>query len=284
MSPKRIGQLLIGISSFIFILGQMNLYTDLFSGVFLGDLLKDNYANAWTELGSIALTILVIDRVYERRGIEQEKERLVLQMGSPNNAFTLEAVRSLRNRNWLSDGTLSNARLRGANLSNADLSDANLSGADLTKAVLRGAMCHRVNFSGAIAHDTDFGLANFSQAILQGIQLSNSDLKVKPLNLSSEQLASAHSLCRAKMISGKPYNGRFNLEGDLLNAKFMKAGSSEAAMAAFYDIPIANFKWGQEWYEFYMSPPNMYDPRLERWHELDEDPEGSYARGLIDFA
>ena len=56
---------------------------------------------------------------------QEEKKRLILQMGSPDNGFAIEAVRQLREEGWLEDGSLKGANLIGANWR------ANLSGIDL---------------------------------------------------------------------------------------------------------------------------------------------------------
>ena len=75
------------------------------------------------------------------------------------------------------------------------------------------------------------------------------------------------------MVSGKRYNGRFNLEGDLLTAGVMRRG-----MAAFYEVSQKNYAWGQEWNRLYQSPEIyiMYTSTFAKWSELNENPEGIY--------
>lgn len=108
----------------------------------------------------LGVVVLVVQQLQANRNlrdqeilaIKNRKAELVLQMGSPDNATAIEAVRQLRFLGWLDNGTLRNANLtkanlRGANLQGAvlegsdliraDLSEANLIGADLTEVNLR---------------------------------------------------------------------------------------------------------------------------------------------------
>jgi uncharacterized protein YjbI with pentapeptide repeats len=170
------------------------------------DLLKvitDFYANISAELGSIAITVLVIDRINNERAINAEKKRLINQMGSPNNAFALEATRILRLEKWLTDGTLhgkdfsmadlreavlDNADLRGAWLSGANLNDAKLidadlydawlSEADLTAANLPRANLQKANLRGAKLHGAQLSGAWLEGAMLERADLQNANLRL----------------------------------------------------------------------------------------------------------
>ena len=157
---------------------------------------QDLYANGGAELWSIAITVFVIEFLNDRRSrlerlereeqarleeIEreqqikseaeaQEKADLVLQMGSPNNAFAREAVRKLRARGWLQDGTVCGADLSGANLQNANLNGANLRGARLEKTNLRGAVLTEVNLEAAWLTECRLEAANLFNANLNGVR------------------------------------------------------------------------------------------------------------------
>src|SRR5512136_2684400 len=50
-------------------------------------LVNDFYANVATELVSIAITVIIIDRMYERRSDEQRKVRLIREMGTSDNGL-----------------------------------------------------------------------------------------------------------------------------------------------------------------------------------------------------
>lgn len=149
------------------------LYLDEFT---YRNLVKEFYVNFSSSAISIAVTVLIIDRMYEQRNEERDKRRIIAQMGSPSSDFALEAVRLADNQGWLQDGSLKGAKLRRANLGRAmlisadlsetNLNEANLSGANLSMADLRGA-----NLSFATLHETGLMKAN-----LRGANLAAADL------------------------------------------------------------------------------------------------------------
>lgn len=105
------------------------------------------------------------------------------------------------------DTLFSNQFFGGCNLQNLDISAVDFSGSNLTKvdfsnAVLTNASFKNCNLSGAI----------FDKALLAGCDFSNS-------NISDNQFKTAHTLWSAKMPDGILYDGRFNLVGDIKDAK-----------------------------------------------------------------
>ena len=64
----------------------------------LRTLVEQLYSNFGIELFSIAITVLVIETLNERRAKQERKTELILQMGSPDNSFAVEAVRILRQK------------------------------------------------------------------------------------------------------------------------------------------------------------------------------------------
>lgn len=139
--------------------------------------LKQAFVDMWgnwsAELAGIVVTVLVIDTLNQRRAIVGEKNDLILQMGSPDNAFALEAVRRLRARGWLTDGSLHRARLENANLQGADLSHADLQGAYLVRANLQGARLYEANLSRAVLNDADLSGALLTRADLHETHLTD---------------------------------------------------------------------------------------------------------------
>lgn len=160
------------------------------------------WPNLAAEAAGLAFTIIVVERIAARQGEEREKRDLILQMGSPNNAFAREAVRRLGAREWLKDGSirkavLSGADLHGEELEGADLRDANLRGAilwgaNLLHAILRDAdlrdadlryakLVHAIlqdtNMWGADLWCADLRFANLRHAVLQGADLRCADLR-----------------------------------------------------------------------------------------------------------
>jgi len=145
-------------------------------------ILKYLSANASTELASIAITILFVDALYQHRETEREKRRLILQMGSPDNAFAVEAVRALRSRGWLYNGSLKGVNLINANLQRATLNDANLQGADLEganlqQAILHGAKLQEANLSAASLQKALLWDAKLQRAFLAWARLQGADLE-----------------------------------------------------------------------------------------------------------
>ena len=176
--PDFLGALLLGFGLIVFIseyFGWSVLYIPILSDLLL---------RIWPELIGIGLAVIIIDNANELLRTREEKKRLILQMGSPDNAFAREAVRQLRARGWLKDGSLRRAFLLRANLRGAILRYANLMNARLAVANLE-----RADLEGAYMEGADLGKANLKGA------------KVKP-----EQLAKAESLEGAIMPDGTVYN------------------------------------------------------------------------------
>jgi len=145
------------------------------------DVIKDYYANASTELVSIALTVLLIDALYEYRQNLQLKEQLIREMRSPDNGIALRAVEELRAYNWLFDGSLKGISLRRANLAGCNLKGAVLDGADFTGANLktasfREASMEAVILSGANLEGAFLRGAKLHQAVISGAILKNAIL------------------------------------------------------------------------------------------------------------
>ena len=72
------------------------------------------------ELAGIVIGVVTIDYLNEWRQDEQLKKQLMLQLSSAHNDVTDTALRALRARGWVKDGSLSEADLGRANLSRAN--------------------------------------------------------------------------------------------------------------------------------------------------------------------
>lgn len=121
-------------------------------------------------------------REAERREIEAHRARekelldLIAKMASRNNETALEAVKQLRQRGWLADGSLENADLRRANLDSVNLQYCTLSNANLSGASLQSANLRQANLSKADLDNADLRGANLSEANLSDANLSGSYL------------------------------------------------------------------------------------------------------------
>lgn len=113
VDPWQVGYILVVLAALIGALNCLNQRGMFYLPETLRRMIVAFDNNATTELASIAITILVVDRLYQHRETEREKKQLILQMGSPDNGFALEAVRALRAREWLQKGAAKNAILRG---------------------------------------------------------------------------------------------------------------------------------------------------------------------------
>jgi hypothetical protein len=161
----------------------------------LSTLVEDLYSNVSSELIGIAVTILIIDRIYRRYDERNEEKRarvdLTRQLGSTVNEVAKRAAEELRAKGWLTDGSLQEIDLRAANLEDArlwkaDLQGANMQWARLKKAnlndsILVGANLTQANLQTAWLRGADLRGANLFEAklyraVLKGAYLENADL------------------------------------------------------------------------------------------------------------
>jgi hypothetical protein len=199
----------------------------LFGLIYLGDgtqhtwkkVYSDLYTNFGTEFISIAITVLTIDVLNKRREAKLRKHQLILQISSPSNAFSLEAVRLMKYEKWLYDGTLKNAILRSANLDSADLSksylakvdlwEANLQSADLSSSTLDGANLWEANLSNADIRNASLVKTHLFMANLRGADLSGA-------NLDSALLRDTN-LQNALFCSASGENGKMDIKNKTLS-------------------------------------------------------------------
>jgi hypothetical protein len=120
----------------------------------------------------IGFAVLFIDKMYAIRSEEQRiqnlKERLIREAGSPSNVTSLHAIKELRNHNWLEG---KNGLLKGQ-----DLVDADLQKAKLAKACLHQTDLSFVNLTEANLYMCNSRFANFWRANLQKANLKWADL------------------------------------------------------------------------------------------------------------
>lgn len=172
-------------------------------------IVQDFYANITAELLSIAITVLIIDRLYAKRAAADEKKRVIQQMASPSNEFALEAVRIARENGWLT--SLARINLRNANLQHADLSGAVLYRADLSEG----------NFANSVFHGSVLVQANLTRAKLEGAYLIETQLQGAILELANLRGVDAP---RAQ------FQGAFLVSANLENAKFYEANFQHASL------------------------------------------------------
>jgi hypothetical protein len=286
---QRIAAVLIVVGLVVFVFGAITQYCACVGWPNLGDVLNhmigDFYANVSVDCLSIAFAILVIDRLNERRDEQELKAQLIREMGSTDNGIATRAVRELRERGWMEDGSLRGAflmqaNLQGAGLFLADLRRAELVGANLQRSNLLSinleeAFLYEANFKWAQGAEANLRGACLTKADLQGAHLYGSDLREADLRhanlrdailvtkedegswypeekledadlLIDQKLALVSKLCGATMPNGERYNGRFNLSGDIEEAKEADIDISDPeAMADWYGVSVAEYCRGQ---------------------------------------
>ncbi len=219
---QNIAFLMMGLSVLIGILG-FSVQNDFFS---LKGLSNDFYANISTELLSISITVLVIDRLIKKRDISELKKQLVREVKSKDNAIAVRALQELITQKWAKKGAL-----RGAHLLFANLRDAYLRDVDLSYTWMREA-----NFEEAFMSGT-----KLKGAVLVGANFKNAK------EITSKALSETKMLLAATMPNGMRYDGRFNLDGDIKTGKdrgFDMTNSESAAR--FYGVPHDVYLDGQK--------------------------------------
>ena len=176
------------------------------------------------------------------------KTELINKIWGLENKYSLQAIEELRVRGWLADGSLrgvalcqaqlQDANLMEADLSNVDFHQANLDYADLRKAKLNGVKFSRASLQGVNFDHADLNYADMYKVNLRGAR-----------NLNDEQLCQINQLLGSIMPDGKPYDGRFNLPGDLGRARWAKVDVSDpTTMANFYGVSLETYLESQKKY------------------------------------
>jgi uncharacterized protein YjbI with pentapeptide repeats len=193
--------------------------------------------------------------------------QLIRKLRSSNPTLVHYAVEELRRRGHLEDGSLRWVYLRYVNFQGLDLSGADLQNTDLNMGKLQG-----VDLSGANLEETRLNKTNLRFALMAGANLKgaslNSTILQGILDLTEEQLSQAHKLRGSTMPDGSRYDGRFNLEGDLADARFLQIDTNDPiAMANFYGITLQDFENGQAWVRVHL--PLLWKQFVERGKLLD---------------
>ena len=131
------------------------------------------FQNLSTELFGAFLTFILLEGLVRRR---EDKERLIRQMRSRDNALALQAVAELGAHGWLGDGSLEEANLWNANLTSVNIWDVNFKRADLHGALLKGARIERANFTDANLWNVDMQNAYLCDVTLEGADLFNAQM------------------------------------------------------------------------------------------------------------
>jgi uncharacterized protein YjbI with pentapeptide repeats len=172
-------------------------------------------------------------------------DELLNKVRTNENLVALDAVDTLREQGWLTDGSLQGVALCKAPLQNANLEKANLCCAGLHQSNLSW-----VNLSGANLRATKLSLCNIDGADLKDAKIENADFYKASLrgvrNLTDNQMRLAARFWGAIMPNGERYDGRFSLFGDLALAEWNNVNTNDPqAMADFYQVPLEVYLEGQ---------------------------------------
>ncbi len=271
-TPVRVAGLIIGTFGL-----SVSVFGSVYKGPFAYEIVQAFYANLGTECLSIAVTIIIIDWLYEQRDEQREKSRLVREMRNPDNGLALLAVEELRAQGWLDHSDLLvkkylwDANLEGVNLIGVDmrhvfLNRANLQRANLDTADLEGAHLERANLSGAHLDKAVLERADMRDVCLEGARLVRANLRRTHLHgasltganldqadltgaqVTDRELAQADKLHRATLPDGSCYDGRYVLPGDLAAAGAENSGEADpSTMAVYYGISAEAYERGQAW-------------------------------------
>lgn len=220
------------------------------------------------ELAGIVIGVVTIDYLNERRQDRQLKEQLILQLGSHYRDVTDTAIRALRARGWLEDGSLDEARLLGANLSKAGLEGARLRGALLTRANLNGAILCGADLRGA-----RLGGANLRNAIMPDVDLQNANLLGANLEGASPWRCNLKEsiLCGVNftdsILEQSDLNGADLREANLSGAKVTAAQLSEAGYLSGATMPDGTMLRNPDPIVY---EPNPDGPTFEEWLIMQE--------------
>lgn len=249
----------------------------------------DYLMSLFTNVLSIFVTVFVLDELAQKREERQKdyelKERLILQMGSPNNSLAIEATRILRQKQWLTDGSISGAILIGANLMEADLMEATLK-----ECILTGANLNNANLEGADLTKADLTEVSLDRGILVRAtcfetQLESSSLKATWLmyaNLNKANLNNAVLESSFLLSADLSYASlqRTNLRNSYSwNVNFRGANLRDA------DLAEAHF-WGMDPKEkkFIDGKFNLKGLQVAQFNTETILPDGTYWRSQTDMS
>lgn len=148
---------------------------------------------------TVAVTVIVIEELNRYRSEQEDKQRIIRQMGSRSNEFALEAARLVIENGWSNDIALYQNGLMGANLQKANLAKANLQkvymwgvnlqeaylwGANLREAILREANLQQAKLLYANLQQADLRKANLYSAFLLHTNLLGANLQGANLQMA----------------------------------------------------------------------------------------------------
>jgi len=222
---------------------------------------RDGYlTNLFTEAASVAVTLLVLNRMAEARERRRYRQDLIYRMGSQVNAEAIHAADELWRNRWLQSDLLKGVNLIRANLEGAPLWQANLAEADLLAAILIDAQLIGSNLTRATLWGADLRRAQLSGAHL--IEVNRRSISMKGRSDKDKWIYLGAPWKAFVPLPDMNFEGAFlmnaNLEGaDLSDAIFRRANLLGASLIGA-DLEGADFE------DSILEGATL--PNGERWH------------------
>jgi hypothetical protein len=141
-------------------------------------LVNQSLGNFGIGLIDTAITILIIDNVYQFRERRALFMQLLRQVRSKDNTTALQALDDLQANGFLNKKVFYKSNLSGANLENAQLfAGLNMSGTKFSHAILKNVNFHNTELNSAVLSDTDLRDADFISTSLIGASLIKANLQ-----------------------------------------------------------------------------------------------------------
>lgn len=222
------------------------------------------------------------------REIQLLKTQLTREVASGQAGIAARAIIEMDSRGWLTDGTLSNSHMVGADLHGAKLGWANFSGAFLSKINLQDADLSYANFSNASLNDAVMARANLDLAKLTEANLRGADLSLCLMNetdlsgaIVERAVLSGANMVEANLakIKGEhvALNGanleRANLTESVLSYANLERANLSGANLSWANLSKANLE-KVDFSESNLSGANLEDARLN-----GADLSGSFLLG-----
>jgi len=232
------------------------------------------YQDIHAELIGIGITVLIITNADQVVRTKLEKRRLIIQIGSHDNGFALEAARQMEELGWLRNSIPNGVSLCKANLKEAELDGISLINANLNGIILEEASLNDANLSGSDLENSNLKWIDLGSANLKGAFLSHA-------NLENAYLDRAH-LENTSLIAANLENANLrlaHLEGaDLYNTNLKKAFLGEAILTganlAGADLRQIRYnnctKWDNAFYDHETIWPEGFDPEESGCVKEDE--------------
>lgn len=207
-----------------------------------GEIVKILYPNLASEFLSIAITILLINFLYEKKEKNLNKRRLIRELGSEDKGFTSRALKEIIELGYHNDGTLAGINLAKANLEGLDLSGLNLKNVDFSFANLNTAILKGCNLDGAILNDAQLREVNLEDCSLNQTQMARCNFYSARMNRS---ILTNCELLKANLAQCELIDATINsckLEEAVLKLGNFNRSSFELCTFSRADVTSANLR------------------------------------------